>query len=183
VRVAREEKITLSIKLRLALACVALISIAMLFMFLDVLYQETIAKQKVQFEFQGIQFGVAFTDKGTFDFHDIVRSRRNYRNSNWRYWNDVRAVSLQKLRWGCRYDVIISESILSGQHLGAYQMPPTLKIMKVLRRVEATESECDISALSGKPVCREDQVMKDKKGIRPIGKSCDFQTYLMLKPR
>jgi hypothetical protein len=179
---AGEEKTAEPIKIYLALACFALILIAMIFLLVDVVYQEAIARQEVQFEFQGIHFGVAFTDKGTFDFHDIVRGRRSYTNVNLRFWNDVRAVSLPKLRWGCRYDVIISESILSGQELGENQMPPTLKIMKVLRRVEATESECDISALSGKPVCRENQVTRNKKGISPVGKSCDFQTYLRLNP-
>jgi hypothetical protein len=182
VRTACEEKTNVSTKIYFGLACFALILIALLFLLVDVVYQETMAKQEVQFEFQGIHFGVAFTDKGTFDFHDIVRGRRSYRNVNLRYWNDVRAVSVPKLRWGCRYDVIISESILSGQELGENQMPPTLKIMKVLRRVEATEPECDISALSGKPVCRENQVVRSNKGISPVGKSCDFQTYLMLNP-
>jgi hypothetical protein len=119
-----------------------------------------------------------FTSLGTFRLPQKSYSRFLDRSYQLEFWNDRAEDIWSALKAGCSYKVVVTGgSILAYQALGENRMPALNTIVNVLERVEKTEHECDISAVSGKPVCEESQVTINENGISPTSSSCDFETF------
>ncbi len=157
----------------------ALGMVAILFLFADTFVRDVITRQEITLVIKGKYHGVVFTNQGTYGFIEKGRGRGLLRDVNFAFWNDGRKEIQPQLTLGCSYRVKTVGGGLAGrQPLGENRMPPLNKIVKIVKRMEATEQECDVSARSGKPVCRDDQVVDDKKhGLFVKARDCDFETY------
>jgi hypothetical protein len=158
--------------LLVALICAPIL----VFVLAHVFVRDVISRQEITLLIKSKWYEIVFTDQGSFGFP--TSGQRRSRHINLTFWNDLGEISLPKLTIGCSYRVKMVGGGLAGrQHLGENRMPPLNKIVKVLQRVEATEQECDVSAKSGKPVCRDDQVTRDNKGLSIKSHDCDFESY------
>jgi hypothetical protein len=161
------------------------------FLFLNTLYEETIGKQNLVIQVHGFQFGALFSDQGTFKLYEPTVTRtdralkRLFGNEpfNLLFWRDRAGALRSHLRFGCHYEVTVINALFDDHPLGENRMPPQTTVVKVDRRIEATEHECDVSADSGKPVCRWDQVRAvEGEGVfLPADAVCDFETFLNVR--
>jgi hypothetical protein len=144
--------------------------------FSDWLYVEIATRQEITLIVHDKWANEVTTNQGSFRFPSNWRRGKLF-GLRFAYWNDLQSVSLPKLKVGCSYRVVMTGAGFLGDHpLGQNRAPPLNTIVKVLRRMEETEKECDVSGISGKPVCRLDQVTI-QNGIIPKSKDCDFESF------
>jgi hypothetical protein len=85
------------------------------------------------------------TNQGNFRFPGKSRRFGNLRIS---LWNDTGETSWAKLTNGCSYRVIMTGAGLFQEHkLGVVRSPVLNTIVKVVKRVEKSESDCSFSKL------------------------------------
>jgi hypothetical protein len=147
------------------------------FIIVTVAYEETLGKSNVVVQVLSNQFGVLFTDQGTFRYFEPLKSRR-IGKVRLRFWHQTQSELNPQLRVGCHYEIETIRSLFSSHELGENQMPPQTTIVGVVRRIEPVERDCDVSKFSGKPVCRDDQVTYIKgKGVFPKETDCDYESF------
>jgi hypothetical protein len=151
--------------------------------FLNEIYVDAFNRQEITLTVQQLWGTEVITNRGSFKFPEPTKTRLSGK-VHLAFWNDLGKVSRSKLVEGCSYRVVITTGgLFNKQPLGENRAPALNTIVKVLGPIAGTEPQCDVSANSGKPVCRDDQVKKDKFGTHLVSHDCDFESYVNPKFR
>jgi hypothetical protein len=144
---------------------------------LSELYVDAFTRTEMNVKIESHWYTDVYTDQGSFRFPELSRGRLSGR-LHLAFWNDLGVVSRSKLVRGCSYRVVVTfGGLFERQPLKENRAPPLNKIVQVMGPVDGSDVSCDVSAKSGKPVCRDDQVRPELKGMPTSYYNCDFETY------